>query len=81
MFARVFIQREAWCMGPYATVDYNSHHSQLRSHPYPTPLQRERGEGGKISRIGSAYLYLSANFQNKKRKMEITKKGERSGES
>jgi hypothetical protein len=47
-----------WDPMPQLTIIYNS---VVR---YPPPLQRERGGVEKISLIGWAHLYLSANFQN-----------------
>jgi hypothetical protein len=63
------IQRKTWCMGPYAGFDFDSPYlivigSSFVS--YPPPLQSEKGRVGKISSIGRAHLYLSANFQNNK---------------
>jgi hypothetical protein len=53
-------------MGPYAGVDYKSPYLIVNSVvSYPPPLQRE-GAVGKISPIGWAHSYLSANFQNNK---------------
>ncbi len=44
---------------------------------YSPPLQRERGAVGKMSPIGWAHFYLSANFQNsKKGKGRIQRRGE-----
>ncbi len=56
----------------YAGVDYNSPYLTVNSVvSYPPLLTRERGEVWKISPIGWAQLYLSANFQN-----TSTEKGE-----
>jgi hypothetical protein len=51
-------KHSVWAPVPQLTIIYNS---VVR---YPTTLQRERGGVGKISPIGWAHLYLSANFQN-----------------
>jgi hypothetical protein len=51
----------------YAGVDYDSPYLIVNSVvSYPPPLQRGRGGVGKISPIGWAHLYLSANFKNNK---------------
>ncbi len=72
------IQSKTWCMGPYAGVDENPPYLIVSSvFSYPPPSQRERGGVGKISPIGWAHLYLSANFYVNSSK----KKGEERGES
>jgi hypothetical protein len=43
---------------------------------FPPELQRERGGVGKVSPIGWAHLYLSANYGTTNRKRESTRKGE-----
>ncbi len=64
-----FILVETWgCVQrkTCAGVDYNSLYLIVNSVvSYATPLQRERSGVGKISPIGWAHLYLSANFQNR----------------
>jgi hypothetical protein len=57
--------RKTWCMETNAGVDYNSPCLIVNSAvSYPPPIQREKGGARKISPIGLALLYLSANFQN-----------------
>ncbi len=59
------IKRKTRFMGPCAGVDYNSPNLTANSAvSCPSPLQRERGRVRKISPIGWAHLYLSANIQN-----------------
>ncbi len=55
----------AWDLTPELTIQLTLSHSQLHSQlSYPSSLQRKKGGVGKISPIGWAHLYLSANFQS-----------------